>query len=108
MLSNSISVNDIITIKLISGEEIIAKYIEQDVSTLTVSKPLLLAQQGNGMILAPYILTAEKADNIKFFVSAISTFPTKTQPQVKMKYIEFTTGITTSPAAGNVSSLITD
>ena len=85
LLSQPVITNDIVTMKLISGEELIAKFISEDATTFTVSKPLVLAQGQNGMILAPFVMTAEAIDSVPFMKSCVIIPPVKTQTQVQIQ-----------------------
>jgi len=102
LINQPISTNEIVTLKLISGEEVIAKYISEDATSVTVSKPLALVNNGQAMVLAPFVMTAEKLDSVRFLSSSLMIAPTKTQPKVKNSYIQFTTGIQTAVGAEDV------
>lgn len=43
LLTNSLKVNDIVSIKLISGEEIIAKVVDNEGTCLVVTKPMTMS-----------------------------------------------------------------
>jgi hypothetical protein len=92
--SNKVSKDDIVSFKLISGEEIIAKFVSDSEKTYEFLKPLVLAQGAKGMMLAPFMLTADILDQMSFLKTALITAPMKTQDQVRASYIQFTTGIT--------------
>ena len=47
--------NDVISIKLSSGEEMIARAEKETKDELTVVKPYILIAAENGMALAPYM-----------------------------------------------------
>jgi hypothetical protein len=49
---------DVVTIKLVSGEEIIGYYVEDTMSHITLRKPLVPVQTETGMGLAPYIMSS--------------------------------------------------
>lgn len=87
--------NDIATLKLTSGDEIVAKIIEiRDFQGYTISKPLgvMMAQQGFGLV--PWILTADPDTKIDIAHDAIAAI-TKTQDRVAKEYIKQTTGLFT-------------
>ena len=56
MLKETIKKDDIIALKLVSGEEIIAKVVINDETTLTVQKPLTLIHTPKGLAMSQYIL----------------------------------------------------
>lgn len=87
--------NDIVSIKLSSGEEIVGKLVEETSDGFTISKPLMLAQTPKGMGLAPYMFTVdpEKAQ-LKFNEKNVITV-TKTMETMAKQYIQSTTGLVT-------------
>jgi len=87
--------NDVVSIKLSSGEELVGKLIEEGPEVVTISKPLMLAQTAKGMGLAPYMFTVdpEKAQ-LRFNHTNIITM-TKTMETMAKQYIESTTGLVT-------------
>jgi hypothetical protein len=56
MLKEIIKKDDIIALKLVSGEEVIAKVVINDEATLTVQKPLTLIHTPKGLAMSQYIL----------------------------------------------------
>jgi len=50
--------------KLNSGEEFIAKVVNETDSTLTVSKPLCLVDTGQGLRFAPFMMMADLDEDI--------------------------------------------
>lgn len=95
LIDNSIKVNDIVSMKLIGGDEVVAKITDIAFGTgdeYEVSKPLvvMMAQQGFG--LAPFILTAHPDAKIKMRKDAVISM-TKTYDGVATQYIKQTTGL---------------
>ena len=88
-------VNDVISIKLSSGEEVVGKLVEETSGAITLSKPLMLANTPKGMGLAPYMFTVdpEKAQ-LKFSDKNIITV-SKTMETMSKQYIQSTTGLVT-------------
>jgi hypothetical protein len=93
LAENVLKENDVVTIKLLSGEEMIAKYVSQTETVINFSKPAVLAQGANGMVLAPYVMTAEKTDIIPILKTALVTMPLRTQTAIAASYTELTSGI---------------
>jgi|ETNmetMinimDraft_28_1059901.scaffolds.fasta_scaffold262894_2 hypothetical protein len=56
MLKEQIKKDDIVALKLVSGEEVIAKVVTDNNSMLTVNKPLALIQTPQGIAMGQYIL----------------------------------------------------
>lgn len=81
-----------VTVKLSTGEELIARYEEyKDNGDLVVSKAVVLApgQQGIGMV--PWIMSAEP-NKISINKENILTYAT-TQKEIADKYVEMTSSI---------------
>jgi hypothetical protein len=95
LIEKPYAINDVVSIKLSSGEEVIGKLLEETPETVTLSKPLMLAQTAKGMGLAPYMFTVdpEKAQ-LKFNEKNIITV-TKTMETMAKQYIQSTTGLIT-------------
>ena len=56
MLKEPITKDDVIALKLVSGEEVIAKVVTNDETMLTVNKPLTLIHTPKGIAMSQYIL----------------------------------------------------
>ena len=56
MLKEPIKKDDVIALKLVSGEEVIAKVVTNDETMLTVNKPLTLIHTPKGIAMSQYIL----------------------------------------------------
>ena len=85
--------NDIVTLKTVSGDEIVTKVIEiQDNHGYLVKKPhgVMMAQQGFGLV--PWILTVDPESKIFIAWAAIATI-NKTHDAVAKQYIKQTTGL---------------
>ena len=111
LIEKSIQSNEIVCVKLSNGDEIIAKLVEKNEISVTVSKPLLMVlsadpQTGRpGVQMAPFfMLGADKEgkfpinkDHIMCMVLA--------NPEAKAGYTQTTTGLAI-PTAGAVSKLV--
>ena len=85
--------NDTITFRTSAGEEIVARFVEENADTLTITKPMALMQNGGGFGLGPWLLTADPAQNIAVNKSIVQ-FVVKTQSDMASQYIQATTGVT--------------
>jgi len=84
--------NDVISIKLASGEEIVTKLLEEKDDVLIVSKPLSLTATQEGMGLAPFMFTVDMES--KFHIKSCNVICiTKTQSDMSSNYIQSTTGL---------------
>ena len=84
---------DTVSLKLISGEEVVGRIGEptQDVVTLTKPMTFIMGPQGLGMV--PYMFSAPQDAKIKIKDSAIVAI-VKTDDQVNKQYLQQTTGLT--------------
>jgi hypothetical protein len=92
LIDKGVSAGEVVSFKLTSGEELIAKLVEETATGYKVSKPLVLSmsQQGIGMIPFMFTVNPEKDISIsKNSVIAISSC----DKQFADQYISGTTGI---------------
>ena len=86
--------NKTYTIKLTSGEELIAKVTDIQIgpNTITITDPVSIAPAQNGMQMIPSMFTAEPGSIVTLNTNSVTMYA-ETEDTVKMKYIEATTGI---------------
>jgi hypothetical protein len=88
-----IKVGGIYTLKILSGEEIVAKVVGNSDGWLELSDPVSLAPSQTGMALVPSVFSANATENVRLNTLSVSFIAT-TADEVKDKYREATTGIT--------------
>ena len=88
-------VGQVLTFKINSGEELIAKVVGAvpGGQFIELSDPVSIAPSQHGMGLVPSMFTADPKETIRLNTTSISLYAL-TEDSVKMKYIEATTGIT--------------
>ena len=94
--------NDIVTFKMTSGDEVIAKIIKiNEFQGYEVYKPLgvMIAQQGFGLV--PWILSGDDKENVHIAHDAIASM-VKTQERVASEYNRQTSSIVVPPKSGLV------
>lgn len=86
--------NDIVTIKLVTGEEVIGRQIHKDQHHVTLEKPVQLAitQQGQGLGFAPVCISIDDASEFRFRQDHI-LFSATTRKDLVDPYLKATTGI---------------
>lgn len=97
MLVQTFKPNDIVTMKLVTGEEVISKLVEVADHSYKINKPLVLSITSQGPAMTPFLFTAEINGDItinKTVVVAMAVTDKSTSGQ----YIKGTTGI--QPAGG--------
>jgi hypothetical protein len=84
--------NDIISFKLSSGEEVIGKYIKEDMTSYVVRHPLMLVASQKGIGMAPYMFTVDPSKEFTFTKSAVLTHAS-TDKEVADQYLSQSSGI---------------
>ena len=92
MLLKTFKPNDIISMKLVTGEEVISKFVEVSDSGYKINKPLVLSLTSQGPALTPFLLTADLNSDITIPKSAIIGMAS-TDKVTSGQYIKGTTGI---------------
>lgn len=90
--------NDVVAIKLVSGEELLAKLVSINGDEYTVEKPVLmhLVPVGNGQAqvqFAPFMLGLEPDAKITISYSKMVLRPVVARDDAGKQYIQSTTGI---------------
>ena len=88
----SITPNTVYTLKLNSGEELIAKVIQTGGEFITIEEPVSIAPTQQGMQMIPSVFTANPKAEFKLNTTSIALYA-ETDDSVRMKYLEATTGI---------------
>ena len=100
--SSVIEINDIVTIKLSSGEEIIGKLTEKTIDTISLAKPVQIVMQPIGpkqMGLAFHpVLGSVGEVTMQFSLANLAIRPVKTGDDVMRNYIQATSGLVTPPS----------
>jgi len=89
----SLTIDEIYTFKLNSGEELVAKVLEDNGSTVIITDPVSIAPTKNGMGLVPSLFTNKMHGNVTLNTNSVALIG-DTDDSVKTKYIEATTGLT--------------
>jgi len=92
LLSIPYKIGDTVSLKLVSGEEVVAKLEDESSEYTIISKPMSLGMGPNGPALTLFMITSDVNNNIKLrnqHVLAIG----KTLSEVNSQYIQSTTGI---------------
>ena len=81
-----------ITFKLSSGEELIARVLEVQNEYLVINDPVSVAPGPQGLGLVPSMFTANPKAEVRLNINSISIWA-KTDDAIEAKYLEATTGI---------------
>lgn len=93
LIDKGLSSGDVVTLKLTSSEEIIARFEEETATGIKIRKPMMLAAGPQGLGMAPYIFTVNPDKAIVINHSAI-VVQAPTDKAMADQYIQSTTGIT--------------
>jgi len=96
-----VQVGDIVTVKLLSGEEIVGKLVEQTTETVILAKPVTITLQAvsdkqMGLSFMPVLGSVEPDVTLTLPVAAMAIKPVATGSNVKSSYIQTTTGLITA------------
>jgi hypothetical protein len=60
LLSKPIAANDIISIKLINGDELITRFVGEDATSIEIERPLALTMGAQGLGMIPWVFLGDK------------------------------------------------
>lgn len=92
LINKGVSVGEVITLKLTSGEELVAKLAEETDSYYKLSKPMVIGMGQKGPGLMPYLFTVSPEREVKLLKMTV-TVAEPTDKQFADQFIESTTGI---------------
>ena len=78
--------NDTITIRTNTGEEVVARFVQEDRDTLSITKPLVLQGDSKGIGLGPWCFTVDPKNTVKLNKNSI-LFTHKTEPSMASQYM---------------------
>jgi hypothetical protein len=84
--------NDTVTLKTSAGDEVVARFVEENDKTITITKPLALMATPQGIGLGPWTFTVDPQQKLKLNKSAI-LFVHKTEKSMADQYISSTSGL---------------
>ena len=91
LINKGFSEGDIITIKIINGDEIIARYEDETADTVTINKPLALTMGAQGLGMIPWVFLGD-AETITLQKSHVF-FVVQSKKDAADQYMQGTTGI---------------
>jgi len=92
LINKGVSAGDVITLKLTSGEEIVAKLVEDGAAYYKLKNPQVIGMGPKGPGLMPYLFTVSPDTEIKLQKSTV-TVAEATDSQFAKQFLESTTGI---------------
>lgn len=92
LIQTPYKIGDVVSIKLSSGEEMVAKLEQEGEKTINVSKPTMLIASEGGMGMAPFMFTVSMDSKFELQLSGIICI-VKTEEETAKMYTEQTSGI---------------
>jgi hypothetical protein len=84
---------DTVTIKTSAGEEIVARFVEENDKTIKVKKPMAIMATAQGIGLGPFAFTLNPDADVVLNKSAV-LMVAKTDKDMASQYVQSTTGLT--------------
>jgi hypothetical protein len=83
---------DTVSLKLSSGEEIVARLEEETATKFVLNKPMVLIMQQQGLGLAPYMFSVNPDTKFNILASTVSCIA-KTESEIAKQYTASTSNI---------------
>jgi len=93
LLINVNKPGDIVSLKLVSGDEVVGKLVSAESDTYSLDKPVVLAMGQQGATMVPYMLTADPSVHQFQFAKSHVLNCVNTAKTLANQYIQGTTGI---------------
>jgi len=92
LIDKGVSEGEVITLKLTSGEEIVAKLVEDSAAYYKLKNPQVIGMGPKGPGLMPYLFTVDPSKEIKLLKTTV-TVAEATDKAFADQFIQSTTGI---------------
>jgi hypothetical protein len=92
LIDRGVAAGEVVTIKLTSGEEIVAKLVEETDTYYKLSRPMVIGMGQQGPGLMPYLFTVNPEKEVKLNKTTV-TVVEATDKQFADQFLQSTTGI---------------
>lgn len=92
LIDKGVTEGEVVTFKLTSGEELVAKLVEDGPVYYKLSKPMVIGMGAQGPGLMPYLFTVHPDKEVKLNKSVVA-MAEATDKQFADQFIQSTTGI---------------
>lgn len=92
LIDKGVTEGEVVTIKLTSGEELVAKLVEDGPVYLKLGRPMVLTMGPQGLGMVPYLFTVNPEKDIKLNKSTVTVIEASAK-EFSDAYIQQTTGI---------------
>ena len=92
LIDKGVTVGEVVTFKLTSGEELVAKLTEDGAAYYKLSRPMVIGMSPQGPALMPYLFTVAPEKEVKLQKGVVA-MAEATDKMFADQFIEQTTGI---------------
>jgi hypothetical protein len=92
LIDKGVSAGEVITLKLTSGEEIVAKLVEETPTHYKLNRPMVIGMGERGPGLMPYLFTVNPEKEVKLLKTTV-TVVESTDELFAKQFLESTSGI---------------
>jgi hypothetical protein len=92
LIDRGVTAGEVITLKLTSGEELVARLVEEGNDFYKLSKPSVIGMSPKGPALMPYLFTVSPEKDIKLSKTAVAVVAASDK-EFADQYMQGTTGI---------------
>lgn len=92
LIDKGVTVGEVITLKLTSGEELVAKLAEETSAYYKLSRPMVIGMGQQGPGLMPYLFTVHPDKEVKLLKTTV-TVAEATDEAFAKQFLEQTSGI---------------
>lgn len=92
LISKGVSAGEVVTLKLTSGEEIVAKLVEETETHYKLSRPMVIGMGQQGPGLMPYLFTVNPNKEVNLLKSTVTVVEATDEVFAK-QFLESTSGI---------------
>ena len=89
LIDKGVSAGEVVTLKLTSGEELVARLNEETATHYKLSKPMVIAMGAKGPGLMPYLFTVHPNKSVNLHKSTVTVFE-ETDKQFAEQYLQST------------------
>lgn len=98
LIQKPVADQDVVTIRLVSGEEIVGRLVGQNETQVMIAKPIsigiqMVAQNQAQLAFSPFMASVDDSGTLTFNKAALVTTPTPTREDVKASYIRATSSL---------------
>ena len=92
LISKGVTEGEVVTFKLTSGEELVAKLVEDGAAYYKLKNPMVIGMSPQGPALMPYLFTVAPDAEVKLQKGVVA-MAEPTDPAFAKQFVEQTTGI---------------